>query len=179
MKQRVEEVHDQNELNRHWQNLKNLAPKFNGAMSVEAVKKILSRLSSDYSDYIREKVPRAESQDTTPWGPAIAAYLSSMQPKDQLEGHAKFIAILDPDLIEIDMARSDRLDEAIDRTIKRLMQVKTAKQIFPKMRNTKAEPKLINVPALSAQANENEQNVGLLGKVAIYAKPSDVGPQNP
>ena len=93
---------------------------------------------------------------------------------DQLEGPAKFIAILDPDLIEINMARSDRMDEAIDRTIKRLMQVKTAKQIFPKMRrNADADPKLINVPALTgpgAQANENEQNVELLDKVEISAK---------
>jgi hypothetical protein len=31
---------------------------------------------------------------------------------------------LDPDLIESDLARSDRIDEAIDGTIKRLMQVK-------------------------------------------------------
>jgi hypothetical protein len=38
---------------------------------------------------------------------------------------------LEPDLIEGNMARSVRIDEAIDRTIKRLVQVKTAKQIFP------------------------------------------------
>jgi hypothetical protein len=46
------------------------------------------------------------------------------------------------------LARSDRIDEAIDRTIKRLMQVKTAKQIFPEMRNARAEPKLINAQVL-------------------------------
>jgi hypothetical protein len=174
LKQRVEEIHDQNEINRHRQNLKNLAPEFNDAKSVEAVDGILSRLSPFYNEIITEAVPRAESQDTTQWGPTIAAYLSSMKPKDQLEGPAKFIAILDPDLIEIDMARSDRLDEAIDRTIKRLMQVKTAKQVFPKMRrNADTGAKLINGPAAigpGAQANENEQNVELLGKVEIPAK---------
>jgi hypothetical protein len=47
--------------------------------------------------------------------------------------------------MEREIAQSDRLDEAIDRKIKRLMQVKTAKQIFPGMRKiAKTEPKLIN-----------------------------------
>ena len=164
LKQRAEEIHERNEANRHRQNLKNLAPEFNDAKSVEAVEEILSRLSPFYNEIITDAVPRAESQDTTPWGPAIAADLSTFEPKDQLEGPAKFIAILDPDLVEINMARSDRIDEAIDRTIKRLMQVKTAKQIFPKMRrNADADLKLIKVLALTSpgeQANENEQGVG-------------------
>jgi hypothetical protein len=175
LKQRVEAIHERNKVNRHRQNLKNLGPEFNDAKSVEAVEKIFSRLSPFYNEIITDAVPRADSQDTTPWGPAIGAYLSTLEAEDQLEGPAKFIAILDPDLIESDLARSDRIDEAIDRTIKRLMQVKTAKQIFPNMRNAKAEPKWINVPALagpSEQANEKEQNVELLDKVEVFAKPS-------
>ena len=176
LKQRVEEIHKKNEANRHRQNLKDLAPEFNDAKSVKAVKKILSRISPFYNEMITDAVPCAESQDTTPWGPAIGAYLSTFVPKDQLEGPAKFIAILDPDLIEINMARSDRIDEAIDRTIKRLMQVKTAKQIFPRMRrNANADSKLINVPALTGpgvQANENEQKVETLDKVEVSAKPN-------
>ena len=173
LKQRVEAIQERNEANRHRQNLKDLAPKFNDAKSVEAVEEILSRLSPFYNEIITGAVPRAESQDTTPWGPAIAADLSTYEPKDQLEGAAKFIAILDPDLVEINMGRSDRIDEAIDRTIKRLMQVKTAKQIFPQMRrNAGADTKLVNVPALSGpgvQANKNEQNVKIHGKVEFSA----------
>jgi hypothetical protein len=175
LKQSVEAIHESNQVNLHRQNLKDLGPEFNDAKSVEAVEKILSTLSPFYNEIITDAVPRADSQDTTPWGPAIGAYLSTLDSKDQLEGPAKFIAILDPDLIESNMARSDRIDEAIDRTIKRLMQVKTAKQIFPNMRNAKAEPKWINVPALtgpSEQANEKEQNVELLDKVEVFAKPS-------
>jgi hypothetical protein len=174
LKQRVEAIHERNEINRDRQNLKNLAPKFTDAKTVEAVEKILSRLSPFYNEIITDAVPRAESQETTPWGPSIGAYFSDLETKDQLEGPAKFIAILDPDLVEMNMARSDRIDEAIDRTIKRLMQVKTAKQVFPNMRrNEKAEPKLINVPALAGpgvEANENEQSVKLLDKVEISAK---------
>ena len=175
LKQRVEAIHEYNEINCHTQNLKNLAPEFNDAKGVEAVEKILSRLSPFYNEITTDAVPRADSQDTTPWGPAIGACLSTLEPKDQLEGAAKFIAILDPDLVEINMARSDRIDEAVDRTIKRLMQVKTAKQIFPQMRRKeKAEPKLISAPAADgpgAIANENEQNSKLLEIVEIPAKP--------
>jgi hypothetical protein len=43
------------------------------------------------------------------------------------------------------------------------------------MRNAKAEPKWINVPALtgpSEQPNEKEQNVELHDKVEVFAKPS-------
>ena len=62
-----------------------------------------------------------------------------------------FAAIVDPGLMEIEIARSGRLDEAIDRTIKRLMQVKAAKQVFPNMRkHAKPEPKLISAPENAA-----------------------------
>jgi hypothetical protein len=176
---RVEDVQQANEDNRHVQNLKNLGPEFNGATSVEAVEKILSRLSSFYSGHIRERVPCEEAQDTAPWGPAIGKYLAGFQPKDQLEGPTKFVAIVSPDSMAANMIRSERIDETIDRTIKRLMQVKTAKQIFPKMR---AEPKLINPPVFtrpSAQLIENEQSAELHDMVEVFAKQNSVGPQHP
>lgn len=175
LQQRVDEIQRKNEVNRHRQNLKNLGPEFSSAASVEAVEQILSRLSPSYADIITGWVPRETCQDSAQWGPAIGTYLSRLKPEDQLEGAAKFIAIVNPDSVENDMARSDRVDQAIDRTIKRLMQVKTAKQIFPSMRrNAKADPKLINVPALAnpnLQARESEQNVKLLDKVEIPTKP--------
>lgn len=77
-------------------------------------------------------------------GPAIGKVLANLPTVELLEGPAKVAALVNPDLIESDLARSDRIDQAIDRTIKRLMQVKTAKQLFPEMRNPKAAPKLIN-----------------------------------
>jgi hypothetical protein len=74
LKQRVQQVHEWNETNRDRQNLKNLAPEFTEAKTVEAVEKILSRLSPWYNEIIIAAVPRAESQDMTPWGPSIGAY---------------------------------------------------------------------------------------------------------
>jgi hypothetical protein len=172
LKQRVEQIREYNEVNRDRENLKNWGMKLGQAESIEAVEGILSRLSPYYVEIITEAVPR-EAQEAAAWGPAIGAYFSDFELKDQLEGPAQFIAIVNPDLIENDMARSDRVDEAIDRTIKRLMQVKTAKQISPMMRRkADADPKLINVPALTGPGaqNENEQNVKLLDKVEIPAK---------
>ena len=68
-----------------------------------------------------------------------------------MKGADLFAAIVDPGLMEIEIARSGRLDEAIDRTIKRLMQVKAAKQVFPNMRKpAKPEPKLISAPENAA-----------------------------
>jgi len=173
LQQRVQQIRQHNLYGRQLQEMKDLGPRFEDAATKDEVFEILDEISDAYGDYIEEKVPFQASEDAPPWGRAIAKYLASLRPNDQLEGTAKFIAIVDPDLIENDMARSDRIDEAIDRTIKRLMQVKTAKQIFPNMRNAKAELKVINVPAVtgpSPQANENEQNDELLGKVEVFAK---------
>jgi hypothetical protein len=180
LKQRVDQIRDYNEVSRDRQNLKNWGMKIAQAESIEAVDEILSQLSPYYVELITEAVPR-EAQDAAAWGPAIGAYFSDFELNDQLEGPAQFIAIVSPDLIENDMARSDRVDEAIDRTIKRLMQVKTAKQVFPKMRrNADTGAKLINGPAAigpGAQANENEQNVELLVKVENSAKSNPNWPQ--
>jgi hypothetical protein len=150
LQQRVQQIRQDNESSREIERLKNWGPKFNDATSLEEVDEILLKIDDVYADTIEKRVPYDETPNAAPRGPAIATYLSNIQPIDRLEGTARFIAIVDPDLIETDMARSDRIDEAIDRTIKRLMQVKMAKQIFPKMRNAKAEPKLINTPASTA-----------------------------
>jgi hypothetical protein len=92
-------------------------------------------------------IPREKCKDPTQWGQEIGKFLSNLKPDEPLEGSDLFAAIVNPDSMETEISRSDRLDEAIERKIKRLMQVKTAKQIFPNMRkNAKPEPKLINPP---------------------------------
>ena len=162
--------------------MKDWAPKFQDAASAEEVVQILAELDDAYSDFIADKVPYDESPDAPQRGPAIAKFLASLQPPARLEGAALFIALVNPTAIQVEMARSDRIDEAIDRTIKRLMQVKTAKQIFPNLRKAKVTPELITVPALtgpSPQANENEQNFGLLEEVVIFAKQDAAGAQHP
>jgi hypothetical protein len=169
LQQQVDEIQLENQLNHHRQDLKNLGPEFHSAGSVEAVEGILSQMGPFYADLITGAVPRETCPEMAGWGPAIAVYLSRLKVEDQVEGPARFIAIVNPDTIEDDMARSDRIDETTDRTIKRLMQVKTAKKVFPSMRkNAPTEPKLINV---AAPANEKEQDTKLLVKVELPAKP--------
>jgi hypothetical protein len=174
----VQRIHENNEASRMIEEMKGWGSKFQDAASEEKVDEILAELDDPYSDFIKDKVPYDESPDAHPRGPAIAKFLASLQPPARLEGTAKFIALVNPTFIQVEMARSDRIDEAIDRTVKRLMQVKTAKQILPNMRKAIATPKLISVPAFtgpSPQVNENEQSFELLEKVAIFAKQDAVG----
>jgi len=148
LQQRAAKIRLENEYNRHRKNLKNLGAEFSKADSVEATEKIFARLSPLYAEIIMGWIPREKCKDPTQWGQEIGKFLSNLTPDDPLEGPDLFAAIVNPDSIESEISRSDRLDEAIDRKIKRLMQVKTAKQIFPNMRkNAKPEPKLIDGPA--------------------------------
>jgi hypothetical protein len=62
--------------------------------------------------------------------------------------------MVDLEAFDMALARLERLDAMIDRTIKRLMQIKTMKQMHGRF-----EPKLINVPATrDASVLESAQN---------------------
>jgi hypothetical protein len=76
-------------------------------------------------------------------GSKIAAgIVSTWKPEPQCGGDDAFLAVIDLDEFDISLARIERLDAMIDRTIKRLMQVKTMKQMYGRL-----EPKLINLSA--------------------------------
>jgi hypothetical protein len=94
-----------------------------------------------------------------------------------MEDSDKFMAILIPDQIEKELDRSDRFDEKIDRAIKRLLQVKLAKQLS---RNTRtkpqSEPRLINPPAsVDVRPVENGK---LLVQAAISVSPDKTETHN-
>jgi hypothetical protein len=177
---RIEEIRQTNETRRLHQNLKNIGPDFSGASDVEAVEEVLSELNPFHADVIKACVPRETCQDPTQWGPAIAAYLSKVNTEDELKGSAKFIAMVNPDSIDDELDRSNRIDEAIDRTIKRLMQVKTAKQILPNMRTVKPRLELIGGSAAAdptvTDSDKGRSNKTLV-KVAIPAKPDRSRPE--
>src|SRR5258708_9565712 len=149
LQKRIDQIHIKCDDTRHRQNLKkNWASKFSAATSLEAVEHILSTLSRLYRVTITGWVPLETCEDPAQWGTAIGKFLSNLAPEDQMEDSDKFMAILIPDQIEKELDRSDRIDEKLDRTIKRLVQGKLAKQIS---RNTRtkpqSEPRLINPPA--------------------------------
>jgi hypothetical protein len=127
--------------------MKGWASAFSQAKGVEGAQHLLSVLAI-YAPNITKWVPLDKCQDPTEWPQKIGRFLSNLEPVASLEGADLFAAIVDPDLMESEISRSIRIDEAIDRKIKRLLQVKTAKQIFLNMRkNAGPEPKLINLPA--------------------------------
>jgi hypothetical protein len=148
LRQRHAKVRDDNEANRIRVNLKYLGARFSEAANTEAAEEILAGLSPYYVLTIERWIPREKCQDPTQWHQEVGKFLSNLTPDNPLEGPDLFAAIVNPESMEMETSRSDRLDEAIDRKIKRLMQVKTAKQVFPSMRkNARPEPKLINAPA--------------------------------
>lgn len=158
LRQRNTQVRRDNKTNRDLGNLRNLGASFSEAANAEAAEEILARLSPYYVGTIEHWIPREKCQDPTQWYKEVGKYLSKLKSEEPVEGPDLFAAIVDPDLMENEISRSDRLDEAIDRKIKRLMQVKTAKQVFPSMRkNARPEPKLINAPA---RADGNAAGIG-------------------
>ena len=174
LKQRLDGVHQKSEGARHRKNLKNLASEFSCAETFEAVEQILSMLSPYYVSIIKYWVPLEKCEDPARWGAAIAEHLSNLKPGDQWDDSDKFMAVVDLDMIEIELDRSDRLGDKIDRTIKRLVQIKLAKQISRSMRkNPEQEPKLINPPA-SVGAKHVVEDEKLLIQADISVSPAKV-----
>jgi hypothetical protein len=141
--QRLDEISEANDRSRHIDVLLSLAPEFNEAKTAEQVEAMLAHLDPLYSTTILEYWPLQTGEDAGAWGPKIAAGLvSTWKPEPRCEGDDAFLAVVDLDAFDISLARVERLDAMIDRTIKRLMQVKTMKQMYGRL-----EPKLINLSA--------------------------------
>ncbi len=148
MQKRLHEIREENEASRHLENLRALAAEFNEATSGEKVEALLARLG--YEEFIREEWPLQEGEDANTWGPKIAKGLLSLRSATRHEQADEFIAIVDLEAFNMSLARIERLDAMIERTIKRLMQIKTMKQMHGRL-----EPKLIN---LSATKNPQGQD---------------------
>jgi hypothetical protein len=140
--QRLDKIHAENEYSHHVENLRSFAPEFAEANNVEQVEAVLATLSPIYRNTIRNKWPFKTGDDPQKWGPKIAEGLLAWKPAPRHEQADEFVKILDLDEFDIALARIERLDAMIDRTIKRLMQLKTMKQMHSRL-----EPKLIDVSA--------------------------------
>ena len=142
IQKRMDELFEANDRSLHIEVLRSLAPEFDEATTVEQVEAALARLDPIYSNTILRDSPLQEGDDASKWGPKIAARLLAWKPGPRRGGDDAFLAIIDLDAFDISLARIERLDAMIDRTIKRLMQVKTMKQM-----NDRLQPKLINLSA--------------------------------
>jgi hypothetical protein len=142
IQQRLDRVREENEYSHHVDNLRSFAPKFEKATSEEQVEAVLATLSPIYRNTIRNQWPFKSGDDSQKWGPQIAESLLTWKPAPRYEQADEFTKILDLDEFDTALARIERLDAMIDRTIKRLMQLKTMKQMHGRL-----EPKLIDVAA--------------------------------
>jgi hypothetical protein len=140
---RLDKIREISETNRHMANLGTFASEFKQADSVEKVEAILSRLSPGYSGIILSVWPFKVGDDPVAWGSKIGEGLSRWARGTVYEGADEFIVVVDLKTFDDDLARIERLDAMIERSIKRLMQVKTMKQMHSRL-----EPKLINLSAI-------------------------------
>jgi hypothetical protein len=142
LQQRLDKVRADNEVSQHIDNLRSFAPEFAKATTVEQVEAVLARTGPSYTYTIRVRWPFQTGDDPQKWGPKIAEGLSALKPVPRHEEADEFIEILDLEGFDVTLDRIERLDAMIDRTIKRIMQVKTMKQMHGQL-----EPKLINISA--------------------------------
>jgi hypothetical protein len=142
---RLNEIREDNKNSRDLEYVAAFAPEFKEADSVEKVEAILSRLPPGYGEAILSNFPFEVGAEPATWGFKIGEALAQWEPKIRHEGADEFAEIFDLDTFDDDLARMERLDAMIDRTIKRLMQVKTMKQMHSRL-----EPKLINLAAVKS-----------------------------
>jgi hypothetical protein len=144
---RLNEIRKNNEESRHIENLTAFASEFNAASAVEQVNALLSTLSPLYSNTIRSRWPLRDGDDPGKWGSRIASGLSAWKVPARHEEADEFLEAIDVEVFDRNLDRTERLDAMIDRTIKRLVQIKTMKQMYGRLK-----PKLItgvaNDPAI-------------------------------
>ena len=153
IQKRLGKIRNQTTLAVHITNICTQAPAFRKATTVQSVEELLSLLSPLYKNTILNKWPIPEGKDSTgsdrdpnTWGAKIAEGMSSWTPPTRYEEADEFLAVLDLDEFDLSLARVERLDAMIDRTIKRLLQLKAQKQMHRQL-----EPRLINNTTTAAK----------------------------
>ena len=151
---RLDRVRKDNEESRHIENLKTFASEFNAASTLEQVNTVLSKLSSLYCNTIRLHWPLREGDDPDKWGAGIASGLSSWKAPARHEGADEFLETIDPEeVFDRSLGRIERLDAMIDRTIKRLVQIRTMKQMYSRL-----QPKLVTGVTIDPAAEHSTKD---------------------
>ena len=177
LEQRVRTIESNNAARHRRGALKLLAPQLAAATTAKEVEAILA--SRHFTPAaITSDVPQPPPDQEATWGPAIAAYLNEMEIPKQLHGidaftHALDYA-LDPREMERELLQENRLHEEIDKTIKRLAQVKGYKQLGLVARLDVNTSKLIELSPSktieNARQPNNENSPRLAKEIAKLAK---------
>ena len=138
-------------------------PAFKNAKSVEEVELVLAEWHPSWMEVLESTCPREKCEDLTKWGSQIAAELEKMEPPKKFEGADQFVKIVSSIVvIDEEWITLERIDAAIDRVIKSLVQIKSIKQILPGNMMPKATPqKLTNTVSpqvIDGVVNDNVQN---------------------
>jgi hypothetical protein len=119
--------------------LKPLAPEFQAAKSAEDVEKVLSKVDEQVATVVRKRWPLESSAEFESWGSVIAKGLATLP--DLIGDPAQQMLILQEEFPALErLHKLEQFDAKIERTIKRLMQVKTMKQMHRQL-----EPKVIPI----------------------------------
>jgi hypothetical protein len=120
--------------------LRRLAPEFQAAKSAEDVEKVLSKVDELVATFVRIKWPLESSGQSENWGSVIAEGLATL-PNVIGVDRAQQMLMLQEQFPALErLHKLEQFDAKIDRTIKRLMQVKTMKQMHRQL-----EPKVISI----------------------------------
>jgi hypothetical protein len=165
---------ERNNKSSHWLGVLNsLAPQLAAATTAKEVEAILA---SEHltPDVITFKIPQPPPDQEATWGPAIAEYFNKMEIPERLHGIDAFECAVDPIEMEREILQENRLHEEIDKTIKRLAQVKAYKQLGLVARVDVNTSKLIEVSPNkaieSARQHNNENSPELAKEMAKLAK---------
>jgi len=120
--------------------LRRLAPEFQAAKSAEDVEKVLSKVDELVATFVHIKWPLESSGQSENWGSVIAEGLATL-PNVIGVDRAQQMLMLQEQFPALErLHKLEQFDAKIDRTIKRLMQVKTMKQMHRQL-----EPKVISI----------------------------------
>ena len=129
--------------------LKSLVPEFQKAKGVEDVERLLSKFEDMIVDVIRRRWPLEICDQPESWGSAIAEGLTAMPNFRWVDRGQLLLALHDESQVLDRVQKLEQFDVKIDRSIKRLMQAKTMKQMYRQL-----EPKVITI----AQAQKGERS---------------------
>ena len=166
---------ERNNKSSYWMGVLNsLAPQLAAATTAKEVEAILASEHLTPAA-ITFKIPQPPPDQEATWGPAIAEYLNKMEIPERLYGIDAFECAVDPIEMERELLQESRLHEEIDRTIKRLAQVKGYKQLGLVARVDTNTSKLIDVSPPnkaieSARPHNNENSPELAKEMAKRAK---------
>ena len=119
--------------------LRPLAPEFQAAKRTEDVEKVLSKVDERVATFVRRRWPLESSNQSENWGSVIAEGLATLP--DLIGDPAQQILLLQEEFPALErLHKLEQFDAKIDRTITRLMRVKTMKQMHRQL-----EPKVIPI----------------------------------